>query len=125
MLADKGELEPKLAITKKVLVNWLRQVEGGFPEETAWRWEQCAVYTGNACGPSNYFWREIKELGWTDNTPTHITDHTGHTMDISDWPSFVIDGINRARQLAWERAAKSRPNYKGVEEGVDEFTTRK
>eukprot|EP00972_Heterocapsa_arctica_P012922 1898459-Heterocapsa_arctica.AAC.1 len=34
------------------------------------------------------------------------------------------DGIDRARQLAWERAAKSKPNYKGVERGVDEFTTR-
>eukprot|EP00972_Heterocapsa_arctica_P023956 3529390-Heterocapsa_arctica.AAC.1 len=28
MLADKGELEPKLYIIKKVWVNWLRQIEG-------------------------------------------------------------------------------------------------
>eukprot|EP00972_Heterocapsa_arctica_P076199 11242884-Heterocapsa_arctica.AAC.1 len=77
MLADKGELEPKLAITKKVLVNWLRQVEGGLPEETIERWEQYAAYTGNPRGPMNYFRREIKYLGWTDNTPTNITDHKG------------------------------------------------
>eukprot|EP00972_Heterocapsa_arctica_P095908 14152048-Heterocapsa_arctica.AAC.1 len=27
LLADQGELEPTLAITKKVMVNWLRQIE--------------------------------------------------------------------------------------------------
>eukprot|EP00972_Heterocapsa_arctica_P009383 1381115-Heterocapsa_arctica.AAC.1 len=78
LLADKGELEPKLAITKKVLVNWLRQVEGGLPEQKkeAEIWEQYAVYTGNARGPMNYFRREIKALVWMDNTLTNITDHT-------------------------------------------------
>eukprot|EP00972_Heterocapsa_arctica_P095799 14131181-Heterocapsa_arctica.AAC.1 len=82
MLADQGELEPKLAITNKVLVNWLRQVEGGLPDETAERWEQYAVYTGNPRGPINYFRREIKDLGWIDNTPTNITDHTGLTREL-------------------------------------------
>eukprot|EP00972_Heterocapsa_arctica_P104093 15340419-Heterocapsa_arctica.AAC.1 len=76
-------------------------------------WEQYAVYTGNARGPINYFRREITDSGWIDNTPTNITDPTGQTREISDWPSFVRDGIKRARQLAWEKAAKSRPNYKG------------
>eukprot|EP00972_Heterocapsa_arctica_P015586 2294585-Heterocapsa_arctica.AAC.1 len=63
MLANKGELEPKLAITKKVLVNWLRQVEGGLPEETTERCEQYAVYTGNPRGPIHYFRREISTSG--------------------------------------------------------------
>eukprot|EP00972_Heterocapsa_arctica_P112953 16434618-Heterocapsa_arctica.AAC.1 len=67
----------------------------------------------------------MKELEWVDNTPTNITDHNGITRDIGEWPSFVRDGIDRARQLAWEKAAKSKPNYKGVEKGVDAFTTRK
>eukprot|EP00972_Heterocapsa_arctica_P039750 5857934-Heterocapsa_arctica.AAC.1 len=67
----------------------------------------------------------MKELGWVDNTPTNITDHNDITRGISEWPSFVKDGINRARQLAWEKAAKSRPEYKGVEKVVDEFTTWK
>eukprot|EP00972_Heterocapsa_arctica_P056644 8361201-Heterocapsa_arctica.AAC.1 len=75
LLADQGELEPTLAITKKVLVNWLRHIEGGLPEDTFEMWEQYAVYTGNARGPINYFKREIKDLGWIDNSPTHITDH--------------------------------------------------
>eukprot|EP00972_Heterocapsa_arctica_P025787 3794297-Heterocapsa_arctica.AAC.1 len=43
MLADKGELAPKLSITKKVLVNWLRQNEGGIPDDIYERWEQYAV----------------------------------------------------------------------------------
>eukprot|EP00972_Heterocapsa_arctica_P039760 5859474-Heterocapsa_arctica.AAC.1 len=64
----------------------------------------------------------MKELGWVDNTPTNI--HNGITRELSEWPSFVRDGIDRARQLACEKAAKSVPNYKGVEKGVDEFTTR-
>eukprot|EP00972_Heterocapsa_arctica_P071382 10545250-Heterocapsa_arctica.AAC.1 len=29
-----------------------------------------------------------------------------------------------ARQQAWEHNARNRPNYKGVEKGVDEDTTR-
>eukprot|EP00972_Heterocapsa_arctica_P007832 1141279-Heterocapsa_arctica.AAC.1 len=41
MLADKGELEPKLAIIKKVLVNWLRQIEAGISEEM---YERCDEY---------------------------------------------------------------------------------
>eukprot|EP00972_Heterocapsa_arctica_P093941 13855431-Heterocapsa_arctica.AAC.1 len=86
MLADKGELEPKLAITKKVLVNWLRQVEGGLAEETFDRWKQYAVYTGNPRGPIHYFRREIKYLGWIDNAPTNITDGQGVTRELSEWP---------------------------------------
>eukprot|EP00972_Heterocapsa_arctica_P044774 6606660-Heterocapsa_arctica.AAC.1 len=61
----------------------------------------------------------MKDIGWVDNTPTNITDHEGVNRDLKDWPSFVKDGINRSRQLAWEKAAKSRTNYKGVEGGVD------
>eukprot|EP00972_Heterocapsa_arctica_P080711 11893220-Heterocapsa_arctica.AAC.1 len=67
----------------------------------------------------------MRDLGWADNTPTSITDHNGVTRDLKDWSSFVRDGIVRARQLAWEKYAKSKTNYKGVEGGVDEFTTRK
>eukprot|EP00972_Heterocapsa_arctica_P086413 12738020-Heterocapsa_arctica.AAC.1 len=86
MLADKGELEPKLSILEKVLVNRLRQIEGGISEETYERWDQYAVYTGNSRGPINYFRREMKELGWVDNSPTNITDHNNITREISEWP---------------------------------------
>eukprot|EP00972_Heterocapsa_arctica_P061608 9086256-Heterocapsa_arctica.AAC.1 len=86
MLADKGELEPKLYIIKKVLVKWLRQIEGGILEETYERWDQYAVYTGISRGPINYFRREVKELGRVDNTPTSITDHNDITREISEWP---------------------------------------
>eukprot|EP00972_Heterocapsa_arctica_P081607 12029265-Heterocapsa_arctica.AAC.1 len=64
----------------------------------------------------------MKDIGWVDNTPTNITDHEGVNRDLKEWPSFVKDEIDRSRQLAWEKAAKSRANYKGVEGGVDEFT---
>eukprot|EP00972_Heterocapsa_arctica_P007554 1103624-Heterocapsa_arctica.AAC.1 len=67
----------------------------------------------------------MKDIGWIDNTPTNITDHEGVNRDLKDWQSFVKYGIDRARQLAWEKAAKSITNYKGVEGGVDEFTIRK
>eukprot|EP00972_Heterocapsa_arctica_P032617 4803888-Heterocapsa_arctica.AAC.1 len=52
------------------------------------RWDQYAVYTGIPRGPIHYFRREIKELGWVDNTPTNITDHNGITREISEWPSL-------------------------------------
>eukprot|EP00972_Heterocapsa_arctica_P063671 9396114-Heterocapsa_arctica.AAC.1 len=67
----------------------------------------------------------MQKLGWKDNTPTNITDHKDQTRDLGDWHDFVYDGIKRARQKAWEKSAKNRPNYKGVERGVDEATTRK
>ena len=35
-----------------------------------------------------------------------------------------MTALTRARQQAWEKSAKNRPNYKGVEKGVDEATTR-
>eukprot|EP00972_Heterocapsa_arctica_P076573 11295184-Heterocapsa_arctica.AAC.1 len=62
----------------------------------------------------------MTELGWVDNTPTNITDHNEITRELSEWPSVVRDGIGRARQLAWEKAAKSKQHYKGAES-----TTRK
>eukprot|EP00972_Heterocapsa_arctica_P001031 145601-Heterocapsa_arctica.AAC.1 len=65
------------------------------------------------------------KLGWKDNTPTNITDHNGQTRELDDWHDFVYDGMERARKQAWEKSAKNRPNYKGVERGVDEATTRK
>eukprot|EP00972_Heterocapsa_arctica_P061099 9007612-Heterocapsa_arctica.AAC.1 len=64
MLADKGELEPSLSIIKKVLVNWLRQVEGEMPEEIDGKCEQYAVYIGIPRGPINYFRRVMKDIGW-------------------------------------------------------------
>jgi hypothetical protein len=60
-------------------VNWIRQIEGGISDEVADNWEEYAVYTGIPRGPINYFRRVIKDLGWTDNTPTSITDHEGNT----------------------------------------------
>eukprot|EP00972_Heterocapsa_arctica_P012343 1811283-Heterocapsa_arctica.AAC.1 len=87
MLADKGELEPKLSITKEVV----GKLEGGISEEIHERWDQYALYTGIPRGPINYFRREMKELGWVDNTPTNITDHNNITREINEWPSFVRD----------------------------------
>eukprot|EP00972_Heterocapsa_arctica_P027240 4004563-Heterocapsa_arctica.AAC.1 len=55
----------------------------------------------------------------------NLESRMGQTRDISEWASFVKDGIQQARQLAWDKSAKSRPNYNGVEKAVDEFTTRK
>eukprot|EP00972_Heterocapsa_arctica_P084055 12383371-Heterocapsa_arctica.AAC.1 len=86
MLADKGELERSLSMTKKVLVNWLRQIEGGMPEEIDETCEQYAAYTGNPRGQINYFRRVMKDIGWVDNTPINITDHEGVNRDLKDWP---------------------------------------
>eukprot|EP00972_Heterocapsa_arctica_P012390 1819215-Heterocapsa_arctica.AAC.1 len=60
-----------------MLVNWLRQIEGGIPDDLFEKWEQYAVYTGIPRGPINYFRISMKEIGWVDNTPTNITDHEG------------------------------------------------
>eukprot|EP00972_Heterocapsa_arctica_P088378 13030922-Heterocapsa_arctica.AAC.1 len=67
----------------------------------------------------------MQKLGWTDNTPTNITDHKNQTRNLEEWQYFVYGGIKRPRQQAWEKSAKNRPNDKGVERGVDEHTSRK
>ena len=77
-------------------------------------WDGYNVHTGNPRGPVNYFRRVINKLGWKDNTPTNITDHKGETRDLDEWSDFVYDGIQRARQQAWEKSANNRRNYKGV-----------
>eukprot|EP00972_Heterocapsa_arctica_P060424 8910570-Heterocapsa_arctica.AAC.1 len=71
-------------MAKKVLVNWLRQIEGGIPDGIAEMLDKYAAYTGNARGPVNYFRREINNLGWVDNTPTNFTDHKGQTREINE-----------------------------------------
>eukprot|EP00972_Heterocapsa_arctica_P002104 300580-Heterocapsa_arctica.AAC.1 len=67
----------------------------------------------------------MKQLGRTDNTATNITDRNNNNRNLDDWREFVYDGLKRARQHSWDKCAKNRPNYKGVERGVDEHTTRK
>eukprot|EP00972_Heterocapsa_arctica_P032607 4801733-Heterocapsa_arctica.AAC.2 len=120
LLVDKGEVEPGINIVKKILVNWLRQTEEGLHPQTEQFWEDYDVHTGQVRGPINYFRRIMKQLGWVDNTPTNITDHLNQTRNLEDWQGFVYDGIKRARQQAWEKSAKNKPNYKGMERGVDE-----
>eukprot|EP00972_Heterocapsa_arctica_P087296 12872999-Heterocapsa_arctica.AAC.1 len=66
----------------------------------------------------------MQKLGLKDNTPTDFTYHKNQTINIDEWQDFVYDGIKRARQQAWGKSAKHRPNYKGVERGVDEHTSR-
>eukprot|EP00972_Heterocapsa_arctica_P072027 10637814-Heterocapsa_arctica.AAC.1 len=67
----------------------------------------------------------MQKLGWKDNTPTNITDHNNQTRDLGEWHDFVYDGMKRTRQQAWDKSVKHRPNYKGMETGVDEATARK
>eukprot|EP00972_Heterocapsa_arctica_P058249 8593488-Heterocapsa_arctica.AAC.1 len=102
----------------------MRQIEGGIHPDTAEYWEDLNTQTGNVRGPVNYFRRTVQKLGWKDNTPTNFTDHNGQTRYLDEWHDFVYDGIKRARQQAWEKSANNRPKYKGVEQGVDEPTTR-
>eukprot|EP00972_Heterocapsa_arctica_P029747 4381676-Heterocapsa_arctica.AAC.1 len=66
----------------------------------------------------------MTKLGWKDNTPTNFIDHNGKPWELDDWRDFVYDGIKRAKQQAWEKSAKNRPTYTGVDKGVDEATTR-
>eukprot|EP00972_Heterocapsa_arctica_P105641 15563826-Heterocapsa_arctica.AAC.1 len=112
LLVDKGEIEPGINIVKKMLANWIRQVEGGLHADTEENWDRYDIHTGQVRGPINYFRRIVKQLNWIDNNPTNITDHMGATREIDDWQSVVYDGIKRARQQAWEKSARNRHNYK-------------
>eukprot|EP00972_Heterocapsa_arctica_P042691 6294325-Heterocapsa_arctica.AAC.1 len=46
LIVDQGELEPGINIIKKILVNWLRQIEGGIHNHTAEYWEDFNIQTG-------------------------------------------------------------------------------
>eukprot|EP00972_Heterocapsa_arctica_P058111 8573623-Heterocapsa_arctica.AAC.1 len=98
-----------------MLVNWVRQVEGGLHTGTEENWDKYDVQTGQVRGPVNYFRRITKQVNRVDNSPTNITDLTGETILLEDWQEFVYDGIKRARQQAWEKSAKNMPNYKGAD----------
>ena len=39
LIIDKGEVEPGINVMKKILVNWVRQIEGGIHPDTAEYWE--------------------------------------------------------------------------------------
>eukprot|EP00972_Heterocapsa_arctica_P067788 10009139-Heterocapsa_arctica.AAC.1 len=91
LLIDKGEIERGVNVIKKMMVNWLRQTEGGLHTSTAGNWKEYDVHTGQVRGPVNDFRTIIKQLGWTDNSPTNITDHRGQTRDLDDWQEFVYD----------------------------------
>eukprot|EP00972_Heterocapsa_arctica_P014353 2111753-Heterocapsa_arctica.AAC.1 len=84
LLVDKGYIEPGVNVIKKMQVSWLRQTEGGLHTSTAEPWKEYDVHTGQVRGPVDYFRGIIKPQGWTDNTPTHITDHKGQTRDLDD-----------------------------------------
>eukprot|EP00972_Heterocapsa_arctica_P031248 4601005-Heterocapsa_arctica.AAC.1 len=32
----------------------------------------------------------MKQLGWTDNTPTNITDHKNQTRNLDDWRDLFM-----------------------------------
>eukprot|EP00972_Heterocapsa_arctica_P092000 13567066-Heterocapsa_arctica.AAC.1 len=107
------------------MVNWIRQVGGGLHSDTTEHGDKYDVHTGQVREPINYFRRIMKQLNWMDNSPTNITDQMGVTREIDDWQSLVDDGIRIARQQAWENSTRNRHNYKGMERGVNEATTRK
>eukprot|EP00972_Heterocapsa_arctica_P107922 15895187-Heterocapsa_arctica.AAC.1 len=65
-------------------------------------------------------WLRQTEGGLHPSTDDDLQEYYVHTGQ-----EFVYDGIKRARQQAWERCAKNKPNHKGVERGVDEHSTRK
>eukprot|EP00972_Heterocapsa_arctica_P015603 2296970-Heterocapsa_arctica.AAC.1 len=62
LLVDKGEIEPGVTIVKQVLVNWLRQVEGGLALGVEENWEKYDIHTRQVRGPMNYSRRIIKQL---------------------------------------------------------------
>eukprot|EP00972_Heterocapsa_arctica_P054123 7976850-Heterocapsa_arctica.AAC.1 len=62
LLIDKEEIAPGINVIKKILVNWLRQTEGGLHPSTVYYWEEYDVRTGQVRGPVNYFRRIIKQL---------------------------------------------------------------
>ena len=85
----------------------------------AWADSDCG---GCFRGPVQYFRKDIGQLGWASEDPDFIKDHEGVEHSTSGWFSMVKAGIARARQVLWMGSVKNRPNYHGLEEGVDEVS---
>eukprot|EP00972_Heterocapsa_arctica_P064999 9594444-Heterocapsa_arctica.AAC.1 len=56
-VVDKGEVEPGVNVVKNILVNWIRQTEGGLHPDTPKCWEDFNFQRGSVRGPVNYFRR--------------------------------------------------------------------
>eukprot|EP00972_Heterocapsa_arctica_P016682 2460149-Heterocapsa_arctica.AAC.1 len=99
-------------------------MEGGIPQGIAERWGEYTIYSGPTSGPVNHYKRNINKVGGQDISIDNIIDDKGELRQIDEWPGVVRDGIRRARQLTWQRAAKNRPHHKGMENVMDKNTTR-
>eukprot|EP00972_Heterocapsa_arctica_P035808 5266610-Heterocapsa_arctica.AAC.1 len=63
----------------------------------------------------NYYRTEITDLGRHDVSIDSISDGKGKLRQIDEWPGFVKDGVQKARNLSCHKAAEHIPHYRGVE----------
>eukprot|EP00972_Heterocapsa_arctica_P030694 4518462-Heterocapsa_arctica.AAC.1 len=57
------EIEPGVNVIENILVNWIRQTEGGLHPSTEEHWDEFNIQTGNVRGPINYFRVTMQKLG--------------------------------------------------------------
>ena len=120
LLSDKGELDPWLLSVKKTVANWRKQVVATLPECVIEVWKDDISACKRPSGPVDALKRLFRGLGWRTEGHERVVDESGDGHDVVTWHDMVFKAVKRARQVVWDLAAFKRPNYSGVQRGVDE-----
>ena len=89
LIASEGALDPGIAMTKKIVVNWKRQLAGGnLQQHEIWQTPHSKAY--QHLGPIQLYRKTMASLGWEAIGPWTVqTDGQGTTRNILDWDDFV------------------------------------
>ena len=115
LIASEGALDPGIAMTKKIVVNWKRQLAGGnLQHHDIWSTPHSRAY--QHLGPIQLYRKTMASLGWVAIDPWNVrVDEQGTVKNILDWDDFVPQVMENARQREWTKAAKTRKHYRGAE----------
>jgi len=90
LIASEGALDPGIAMTKKIVVNWKRQLAGGNLQQHA-IWETPHSKAYQHLGPIQLYRKTMASLGWEAIDPWTVqVDDQGTTKNILDWDDFIF-----------------------------------
>ena len=126
LLEHEGELDPFVAMSKRLVVHWMYQVrtwDGWSPDIRA--------YLDTLTAGSSYHRGPLQEacalayrLGWEIREPRWWAKD-GVPVDILLDPQFLPQVVADARNVVWRQLARQRTHFEGLETGLDYAITLK
>ena len=88
LIASEGAPDPGIAMTKKIVVNWKRQLAGGnLQHHDIWSTPHSRAY--QHLGPIQLYRKTMASLGWVAIDPWNVqVDEQGTVKNILDWDDF-------------------------------------